>query len=254
LEDRLFRMDFSAEELKSIPKPHAAFLISSCLAISDITIFHRLLLMALNGPNYKNLNVSDVIADYSLAQTLTIQRALAGKLKEYLYLCHQYQDWHKQSKTKTLGSFIERSTEFCKYLKSMPGYELVNWHRDNATHHYILKNLHDLLKLNIDGIYPIYLHKYTGNSLSFLGERVLLQKLNETPAKDVTQQLIEFQDWIIQATRRAQELHNEYCILIIEEFFPEKSTQEISIDIPPDAEIEPKETNLPFFWKSRKDE
>lgn len=252
MKGRLYRIGFSANDLKSVPEAQAAFMVSSCIAINDITTFLRLFLMALNGRRFQDEKIDDVVSEFALTQALVIQRTLSGKLKEYLHMCRQYQDGCKRRNDEALKPFLDKSKIVCAELKAMPGYELAEWYRDKVTHHYVVNEISGLLKYLQEGAeYNLYLHEKDGNSGYLLGERVLLHKLGDEPGKDDFERLDEYQDWVIYAARVVQTMHHDYCIQFLETFFPKKVAHEFIVEIPENLLGQIENTKAPLFWDFR---
>lgn len=249
MQEHLYRMDFDADELKKLPKVHVAFLVSSCVAITDITTFLRLFLLAINAPNFKGSKIDEVVSDYSLTQALVIQRTLSGKLKEYIYMCEQYQSTCEKRSDDTLHKFRQKTLQKCTQLKCAPEYELVDWYRDKVTHHYIVSHISELTNHMQSGEnYSIFMHDRDGNNGYFLGEQILFHKLGIGSKDEIFAKADGFLNWVITAARIVQELHHDYCIQFLETFFPNKVAREISIDVPDDMVGKLGATQLPCFW------
>lgn len=253
MQDEFYRLDFTGRELQQVPKIHAGFMAASCLAIGEITIFLRLLLMALNSLEAAVEPVSDAVREYAFTQSLVLERSLGSKIHEYIYMVDQYHGEHRKRPNPIIDRFLSENKFELDRIKSHTGYQLAGWYRDKASHHYVISEISKLIGYtNPESRISLYLHEKEGNSGYFLGEQILLHKLLDDPAVGEIKRMREFGDWVQDAAKEIISIHSKYCTMFLEIFFTEKEPDRLVVNIQEKFVGKLTDTTLPLFWDFRK--
>jgi hypothetical protein len=80
----LARMEFTTAELRSLPEDHAACFVISCLAINEVGVIQKTLLMALTARKLVPEKAEPPLHEIAYAQSIIIMRNLGAKIIEYL--------------------------------------------------------------------------------------------------------------------------------------------------------------------------
>lgn len=249
---QLARVALTTTELRKIPPKHAGFLVASCLAIDDILLGHKLLLLALNSRLKLQRDPDGPFKEIAFAEERALSRGLAAKLFEFLNLLDEYIKKCTRKQTPEMESFLKHAKTVLASARDDSSHELAQWYRNKATSHY---STTELAKLATEGdlgdetrTNSIYLHPKDGNSHYILGEQVLLSKLCEGNCDPVAS-LKKLDSWIGRIARDAIKLHHDYCITLFKVYFPSKSLLSVEAKIPPEQVGDVRKSVLPLFWR-----
>ena len=225
--------------------------MSSCLAINEVTVFQKILLMALNTRSPDKPIGDSTLQETAFAQAIIIERNLSAKVIEYLNMIGDYKKKCGRKRETKMQFFLERIDDVTAKLRNGENYKLALWYRNTVTNHYLISELEPLIRNGDlggdDTAHTIYLHEKDGNSSYLLGEQLLLAKLTEDVGSAVDR-MEGFSEWVLEASAMAMKLHHEFCIQLLEIYLPQKQAQEYSITPEPHLVGQLKETCLPVLW------
>jgi hypothetical protein len=246
----LSTVEFTTGELKQLPSHHSGFLACSCLAIDEIAVLQKVLLLALNSRS-RSRNGEEAVQEITFANSLIVQRNLSAKLLEYHNLLGDYVKRCKRGKSVELQEFVASAEQATSRFREGAEYELALWYRNTVTSHYLVSVIASLIQGGDLGdeerAHPIYLHERDGNSAYVLGEQVLLAKLAENGASPI-EKLDRFSAWVLDMAKRAMANHHTFCIALLETYFPEKVAVEFRFDLDKRLLGELTDTYLPALW------
>lgn len=248
--DFLNRLNFSMEELRSIPASHAGFLVTSCLANNEINVFVRLYLMSLNTVSHKRPISDDALNEYAYVQCVILQRHISAKVFEYLNMIERFAKKLKGHHSP-IHAYLLEVNSVIKEIRKAKEFALATWYRNKTTNHYDIGAIMGLVGnkkvLPDTAEMSIYLHEKDGNSGYLLGEQILLAQtaLNEVSA---IEQIRGFETWLLATVKRVTTLHHNFCIKLMETHFPGKTVQEFPIN--PESHLVGSVTSscLPILW------
>jgi hypothetical protein len=249
----LAKIDFTTRELRGLPPAHAAYFVISCLAINEIAVIQKVLLMALNTRTLTQPLSESALQEIAYAQTAIIERNLGSKVIEYIKMTDKHNKLcRKKGENGALRSFLDEAKTTTSRLKGEPGYELALWYRNKVTSHYDVAEINSLIQsgdLGSDSdAHPIYLHKLNGNSFYIIGEQVVLAKLSEYGAPPL-ERIRSYEDWVLSACEAVVKLHQAFCIALTKTYFPTKQARTFPIAPAPHLVGGVRDVCLPILWK-----
>lgn len=252
--NQLYNIEVTNKELRNIPDAHLGFLISSCLAITELNILLKPLIMSLNSRKEANAPNDKCLQEIAFVHEIIFQRNVASKLYEYINSLSVYQKKCSNSKDTSMFDFTKALQQEIDEIKQTEEYSILKWFRNKATNHYASSEFIKLAKnINPDAndmSHPFYLHPMQGNSYYLLGEQILLQKFSEFNA-DPYGALNNYSNWIRGVNIKIQKFHHDFCIKLFKLYLPGKKLDEISIE-PAEYHIgDLTSTNMPLLWKFR---
>lgn len=249
MDDIFVPLEFSSEELSQVPERHVAFLMSSCLAISEITVFLRMLLFALNSAKK---DISDgVILEYASVQSSIIERNLSSKLYEYLNALDDYVKLCRRKKESEMSEFIDIAAASVESARLSPTYALAEKLRNKMTSHYSIHHMMDELRAAPAGRqYISYLHEKSANSLYPIAEHLVLGNLFESDGGVEAHN--EYGAYVRRLCDVVQTLHAAFMLKFRAVYFPDKELQELSVKVEDDLVGSVKLTCLPVVLDLRK--
>lgn len=243
------KIEFTTAELKKLPKVHAGFLVGSCLAVNDISIVQKTLLLAQNTRVGHWPTDSEALQEVAFAQALVLERNLSAKVFEYLKMLCDYIKRCDRVGDSNMQAFTELAKSELSTLKQGENYNLAKWYRDKATNHYIISEFSSIIDNdNSSNNYSIYLHEKDGNSSYLLGEQFLVFEKFCRNGEFFSEEMEEFIDWILEASAKITKLHNEFCIQIFKVFLPEKGAKAITASFQQHHVGKIRGTCLPILW------
>jgi len=252
--DKLTKIEFTTGELRKLPSVHAGFLVGSCLAINEITILQRILILASNTPTASGPICNKELQEIADIQFIVLERNLSAKVFEYLRMVDGYKKRCERGNISSMHEFLSEANTVVLKIKNRKGYNLAKWYRNKVTNHYVASEFTSLIeKGNLgedDTIHPIFLHEKDRNSSYVLGEHVLLAKLYEETEGDngMIEEYDIFKDWVHDSSEKVRGLHHDFCIQLFDYYLPEKEAEEFSIAPEPHLVAQIKKSCLPILW------
>lgn len=221
--EHLYRIDFTTTELRQVPKLHSGFLVTSCLAINDISLSLRLLLMALNSKSKLSANADDAMTEFVFSQLQMIERGLGAKIYEYLNMLGAYHTRCKKANDTIMLPLVKAALDEAESTYRVgDAYELAQWYRNNASSHYLVSPITDLMmKANIAENHVIYLAEQQGNANYLIGEQVLLGRLSQggKNGEEMADLLKSYGKCVEYTARFALKVHGDLTVELFRKIF-----------------------------------
>lgn len=239
----LAKLVFTAAELKGIPKQERAFLASSEIAFNDVNFFLSLCLQTLNS------HTDDEISrQYAVARHLICVRNLSARMFEFYNLLVGYQKTLNRGNLSPNpvvdGTLTELATALCAHRF----FEVMKWHRNNVTSHYLMERLPELIEgYPYDHEFVDFEHQMEGNSLSIFAEEIaFFGRMNSGSFSfdDVD----AFMDWLNDLAGRYKKFRTAFLLNLIHTHFPEKALVAVIANAPPELVRDVYEAALPLFF------
>jgi hypothetical protein len=239
-------LQFTGADLKRLPRVHAGFLVASSLAVSEISVLLRLTLLAANA--YKHVGREDAVRRLSVVDLLVSERLLSAKLFEYLKLVDDYLKKADRKEKEAGRRLVGEAVTSVLLLREAGGFHMAEWLRNNLTNHILVSEIERFLDDIPDArVFPSFLNEKEGNSRYAIGEEVAMAgKLNQQGEPLAI--LEEWRDWMHDACTKVFELHSEFMIHVIEEFFPEKRLRRKRVVVPDELIGELDKSCTPILW------
>lgn len=247
----LYKVEFTADEIRNLPSVHRSFFMGTCLAINEISMFQKMLIMGHNSLQNANSSKHTPFREMALAQILTIERNLAAKLIEYLNLLDDFRKKCNRMKIADMSEFLSRIDLVSNQIRSGAEYQLAKWFRNSVTSHYLMSEFESLIEnsdLGTDeALHPIYLHTRDANSSYLLGEQLLIAKFLED-GENAVDRRERFRAWVLETSSQLMEFHHMFCIQLLEKHLPAKKFETLRLDSEHRLVGELRETCLPILW------
>jgi hypothetical protein len=239
----LAKLVFTAAELKGLPKHERAFLASSGIAFNDVNFFLSLCLQALNSHNN-----DEISRQYAVARHLICVRNLSARIFEFYNLLVAYQKKLKRGKLPSNPVVDSILTELATALCEHRFFEVMHWHRNNVTSHYLIDDLPELIEgFPNDHEFVGFEHQLEGNSLSIFAEDIaFFGRMNSLSfsADDVS----AFIDWLNDLVRHYKKFRTAFLKNLIRTHFPYRALVAVTANAPPELVRDLHEAALPLFF------
>jgi hypothetical protein len=234
---------FEPEELKAIPRQHSAYIVASSFAINEMMVFLRLMLLTLNSLKLAQ-GEDERLTGIAFMQYHIILRTVSARVVEYLKLAKDHRTACERAKdVRGMDFFVSHGAVIDALWNHQTTAQALEI-RNKLTGHVVLDRIRKTIASMPDESrrIGIYLHEKDGNSVYLLGEDI-----GHIAAFGTSEEIEAWSDWVQSTCRTVQSLHSAYMIWVLQEFFPEKTGQEIRLRPDPHL-LAGLDEPIPILW------
>ena len=246
----LTKLDITKQDLSDLPPVHRHFLVNSCIALNDINMFTRLIIL------YGDAKSKHELVNFAALQTyMQLTRSLSGRIVEFIKLVDDYSK--KCSRAKIDPDIVSSCGEFVKEARESPSFGRWKRFRDQITHHYILDDSdiqNNINQFDDDHLFSVVIHQASGNTLFTLAEDIGFRGAfgDFETSEEADQALNELMDWCISVGGLSQRFQAERVVELLDRYFPKLKKTPLRASVEERFIIRPSSRNPGIFFLQEK--